>query len=387
MATIKQYVKRNGTKAWQFQVYLGTNQVTGKPIKTTRRNFSSKKEAQLALSRLQVDFEKNGLINNEHMTFNQLYLLWFEQHSKDIKETTKQRIRIYFDNHILKELGEHRIDKITPLYCQKILNKWAESMATYKQLRTYVNMVFKYAILIDIIKDNPMERTIIPKRKKQATIETDSYYTKEELKEFFHCLLQLKDRRAYTFFRVLAFIGLRKGEAMALTWNDLDFKNNLITVNKTLAELQSGSAIIQDTKTESSNRTVKADQQTMTILKEWKNHILQEKFRLGIRQENFNENVVFCNSVLDRKNPYLYKSYANNVLKKVKRHFPNMKIIKVHDFRKTNASLLFESGASIKDVSQRLGHKSTKVTTDIYVMVTQAKQDETAEHFSEYMAF
>ncbi|MDT1958678.1 site-specific integrase [Carnobacterium divergens] len=358
MATLKKYVKRNGTKAWQFQVYLGTNQVTGKPIKITRRNYSSKKEAQLALSRLQVDFEKNGLINNEHMTFNQLYLLWFEQHSKDIKETTKQRIRIYFDNHILKELGEHRIDKITPLYCQKILNKWSESMAIYKQLRTYVNMVFKYAILIDIIKDNPMERTIIPKRKKQATIETDSYYTKEELKEFFHCLLQLKDRRAYTFFRVLAFIGLRKGEA-----------------------------IIQDTKTESSNQTVKADQQTMTILKEWKNHILQEKFRLGIRQENFNENVVFCNSVLDRKNPYLYKSYANNVLKKVKRHFPNMKIIKVHDFRKTNASLLFESGASIKDVSQRLGHKSTKVTTDIYVMVTQSKQDETAEHFSEYMAF
>lgn len=125
----------------------------------------------------------------------------------------------------------------------------------------------------------------------------------------------------------------------------------------------------------------------MTILKEWKNHILQEELRLGLRDENFNESVVFCNSVLYSDNPYLYKSYANNVLKKVKKHFPHMKIIKVHDFRKTNASLLFESGASIKDVSQRLGHKSTKVTTDIYVMVTQAKQDETAEKFAEYMAF
>lgn len=387
MATFKQYEKKDGTKAWSFQSYLGTDPMTGKPIKTTRRSFKTKKEAQLALSRLQVDFEKNGLNTHEYMTFRQLYLLWFEQHSKDIKETTKQRIRIYFNNHILKELGELRINKITPLYCQKILNKWSESMVTYKQLRIYVNMVFKYAILIDTIKDNPMERTIIPKRKKQAKTETDSYYTKEELKEFFHCLLHLKDRRAYTFFRILAFIGLRKGEAMALTWNDLDFTNNLITVNKTLAELQSGVAIIQDTKTESSNRTVKADKQTMNILKEWKNHILQEKFRLGIRQENFNESVVFCNSVLERENPYLYKSYANNVLKKVKRHFPDMKITKVHDFRKTNASLLFESGASIKDVSQRLGHKSTKVTTDIYIMVTQTKQDETAEQFSEYMAF
>ena len=74
-------------------------------------------------------------------------------------------------------------------------------------------------------------------------------------------------------------------------------------------------------------------------------------------------------------------------MKKVKKYFPDMKMIKVHDFRKTNASLLFESGATIKDVSQRLGHKSTKVTMDIYIKVTHEKQDETTQKFAEYMAF
>lgn len=122
-------------------------------------------------------------------------------------------------------------------------------------------------------------------------------------------------------------------------------------------------------------------------MKEWKNYILQEKLRLGIRDKNFSKRVVFCNSVLNGENQYLYKAYANNVMKKVANHFPDMKIIKVHDFRKTNASLLFESGASIKDVSQRLGHKSTKITTNIYIMVTQTKQDETAANFAKYMAF
>lgn len=52
MATFKQYEKKNGSKAWQFQAYLGSDPITGKPIKTTRRNFKTKKEAQLALSRL-----------------------------------------------------------------------------------------------------------------------------------------------------------------------------------------------------------------------------------------------------------------------------------------------------------------------------------------------
>lgn len=388
MATFKQYEKKDGTKAWLFQAYLGTNEATGNPVKTTRRNFKTKKEAQLALSRLQVNFETNGLKKRQVMTFKELYECWFEQHQKNIKETTKQRIRIYFDNHILEAFGKMYIDKVTPLYCQKQLNTWADKYATYKQMRTYVKMVFKYGILIDVIQDNPMERTIIPKAKKQSTSdESASYYTKEELQQFFRCLLHLKDYRARAFFRVLAFGGLRKGEAMALQWNDIDFTMNTISITKTLAELQNGSHIIQETKTASSNRTIQLDIRTMSILKEWRNYIRQEKLRLGIRDVDSGKTVVFCNSIFKNENPYLHKAYPNSVMKKVEKHFPEMKIIKVHDFRKTNASLLFESGASIKDVAQRLGHKSTKTTTDIYIKVTQAKQDETAEQFAKYMAF
>lgn len=136
-----------------------------------------------------------------------------------------------------------------------------------------------------------------------------------------------------------------------------------------------------------SNRVVKIDNQTCQILKEWKNHIIQQKLSLVIRDKHFENNVVFSNSVLYRDRQYLYKSYPNHVMDKVKRHFPEMKMIRVHDFRKTNASLLFESGASIKDVSQRLGHKSIKITTDIYIKVTQTKRDEIAEKFSQYMSF
>lgn len=387
MATIKQYAKKDGSKLWMFQTYLGINQATGKPVKTTRRGFNTKKEAQLELNRLLVDFEKNGSTKNKSMTFNQLYELWFNQHKKDIKPTTEQRIKIYFNNHILKRFAKMKLHKITPIFCQKTLNDWADNLATYKQMRIYVSMVFKYGILIGVVDDNPMERTIIPKRKGRDNKEEDSYYTKEELQEFFKCLEKLKDKRAYTFFRVLAFVGLRKGEALALTWNDIDLENRLLTVNKSLAELKSGQPIIQETKTSSSNRVVRMDSKTCSILKEYKNHIIKEKFALGIRDKNFNDNVVFSNSVLYRERRYLYKAYPNNVMERVKRHFPNMKIIKVHDFRKTNASLLFESGASIKDVSQRLGHKSTKITTDIYIKVTKVKQNETAEKFSKYMAF
>ncbi|MBP1047097.1 site-specific integrase [Enterococcus sp. BWM-S5] len=389
MATFKQYKLKTGEKKWLFKTYLGIDQSTGKDINTTRRGFSSKKEAQLACNKLILDFEKKNILTDQSQikTFAALYEIWFDQHKKEIKLTTQQRIRIYFDLHILPVLGNIKLADVTPLFCQKTINKWHEQFATYKQLRIYTSMVFKYAILIGVMNDNPMERTITPKKKKSNKKESDNFYSKEELKEFFCCLEKLEDKRAFAFFRILAFAGLRKGEAMALLWKDIDLTNRTINIDKTLAELQSGTAIIQDTKTESSDRVITIDTKTCSILREWKNHTIQQKLSLGIRDKDFENNVVFCNSVLTNKNQYLYKSYANNVMKKVERHFPDMKIIKVHDFRKTNASLLFESGASIKDVSQRLGHKSSKITTDIYIMVTQTKQDQTADEFAEYMAF
>lgn len=390
MAKIQSYTKKDGSKAYMYKVYLGTDPITGKEKRTTRRNFRTKKEAELSLSKLLLDVEKNGLHekNSNIKTFKNLYELWFEQHSKDIKATTIQRIEAHFENHILPKFSRMNLTKITPLYCQHCVNEWAENLATYKQLKVYTGKVFKYGILIGVIESNPMERTITPKqRNKLVKQESDSFYTKAELKQFFKCLEQLDDKRAYAFFRVLAFLGLRKGEAMALTWRDIDFRNNTMTINKTLAELHNGQAIVQSTKTDSSNRMLKMDQQTANILREWKNHVIQEKFALGIRDENTLDNVVFCSNWYSHDKQYLYKAYANNVMKKVQRNFPDMKIIRVHDFRKTNASLLFESGASIKDVAQRLGHKSTKTTTDIYVKVTPAKQNETSENFAKYMAF
>lgn len=389
MATFKQYERKDGTTLWFFKAYLGIDSVTGKEIRTTRRNFKTKKEAQLALSRLQIDFDKSKALNNDSssMKFVELYRLWFEQHEKGIQTTTKQRIRIHFNNHILPIFGDLTISKITPIFCQKALNDWSDELSTYKSLGIYTRKVLDFGVLIGALSDNPMSRTITPKRKRTLPDVSDSYYTKEELKQFFDCLTKLKDKRAFTFFRVLAFVGLRKGEAQALLWDDIDFVAKTITVTKTLAELQSGKPIIQEAKTESSNRVVQVDDRTLEILKEWRTYLIQEKLKLGIRDDDFGSTVVFRNSVLYRERQHLYKNYANEVIRKVHRHFPEMKIIKVHGFRKTNASLLFESGASIKDVSQRLGHKSTGITMEIYIMVTQAKQTETAKKFAQYMAF
>lgn len=87
MATIKQYEKKDGTKAWMFQTYLGISPLTGKEVRTTRRNFKTKKEAQIELNRLLVDFEENGLKRETNETFQEVYDLWYESYKTTVKKS------------------------------------------------------------------------------------------------------------------------------------------------------------------------------------------------------------------------------------------------------------------------------------------------------------
>ena len=78
----------DGSAAYMFKAYLGTDPVTGKRINKTKQGFKSKKEAQLALSRLQTEIENSGFRQVEKMTFQQVYDLWVVNYELTVKEST-----------------------------------------------------------------------------------------------------------------------------------------------------------------------------------------------------------------------------------------------------------------------------------------------------------
>lgn len=101
MATFKQYTKKDGSKLWQFQTYLGIDDASGKEIRTTRRGFKTKKEAQIALSKLELDFEKNGLQKESKMTFQDVYDLWVVNYEHTVKESTFVKQTEQYKVHVL----------------------------------------------------------------------------------------------------------------------------------------------------------------------------------------------------------------------------------------------------------------------------------------------
>ncbi|WP_157456467.1 tyrosine-type recombinase/integrase [Carnobacterium maltaromaticum] len=386
MAKITKYIKKNGTASYKTDLYLGVDPLTGKKKRTTVRDHSLK-GLKLKIATMQLKIDKEGFQNDEITYFKELYELWFYQHCKNIQPTTQQRIKHMFDNHILPKMGHLKIKKITPIFCQKTMNHWAEILATFKNMKTYVSLVFKYGMLLGIVDFDPMSKIITPKsNKKIETKESEKFYTKPQLQYFFDCLEKLNDNRAIAFFRILAFTGARKGEVLALNWGDIDFEKKTITFNKTLVEMQNGDLRIQPPKTEASERTVSLDDISISILKNWKSLQSQKKLAFGIREED-SHSIVICNSILYNKKKYLYKSYPNEIMNKVCRYFPDITKIKIHGFRHTHASLLFEAGAEIKDVQERLGHSDIQTTMNIYTHVTPARKEKTGEQFAKYVNF
>lgn len=383
MAKIKKYTKKDGSTAYKFDLYLGVNPVTGKKQRTTRRGFPSLKAAKTALNRLEYEVQETGFQKKETYTYNEIYLLWIEQYKNTVKESTLQKTTKLFEHHILPLFADLRIDKINVAYCQKAINKWFnDGLTSYKILLRYTAKVFKMAENMDIITASPTIKVTIPvKRETEIIKKLPNFYDKEELKQFFSALEKEDNAKNLALFRLLAFTGARIGEILALEWSDIDFNGNSLSINKTLTRGLNNRLMVDVPKTRSSVRTISIDKTTLQVLRLWKTKQAEDYFKLGFNTGNRNQ-VIFTNS----KNAYVnsakvYKDYIKIVEKYT------LKRITIHGFRHTNCSLLFEAGASIKEVQDRLGHSDVQTTLSIYSHVTEKAKEKTADKFADYVGF
>lgn len=382
MANIRKYTKKDGTAAYMFQAYLGTDSATGKRIRVTRQGFSTKKEANLSLSRLKIEIEEQGYKKNKRYKFKEVYELWLEQYKNTVKESTLLKTLELFDNHVLPFYGNMYMDKITVTHCQKAINSWYAKIKHYKRANNYVITIFKYAISLGIVSDNPVLRVSVPVKK--DTVMEDkvlNFYTKEELQLFFECLKKEDNPKLMVLFRVLAFTGARKGEMLALTWKDINFEQKTVTINKTLTRGLNNKLIVQTPKTATSRRNVMIDDKTLNLLKEWRKQQKTDYFKLGYNTMNPNQ-LVFSNINNEFMQLVKVGQLLDIIIKK-----NNLKRIKPHGWRHTHCSLLFEAGATIKEVQDRLGHSDVQTTMNIYAHVTEKAKEKTAEKFANYVNF
>lgn len=377
---IKKYTKKNGKTAYMVSIYLGKDPITGKERRTTRRGFNSKRDAKLVEAKLQTQANENGPMRNDISTFEELYKLWLDQYKPTVKESTYLNVQTIFRNNILPKFDNKKLKGITLPYCQSVLNNWSKTKVAYDIFKAYTSNVLDYGIKLQVISKNPMKLTSLPKKKIKQGEDESLYYSKDELQKFLY--LVEDDLMLYTIFRLLAFTGIRKGELYALTWEDIDFENMTLNINKTTYKPQNRPISTTEPKTSTSNRSISIDTQTIQSLKKWRKLQREIWFKLGFNTSS-KDQLLFSN---ESKNHYLYPEFINNKMKKVCMYH-NFKLIKVHGFRHTHCSLLFESGATIQEVRERLGHSEIETTMKVYAHVTQNQRDQLADKFSKYINF
>lgn len=378
---IKKYQKKNGTTAYMFKAYLGIDPSTGKKRYTTKRGFKTPRAAKQAYARLQVQVQENDVLTDSNRLFSELADEWLEQYRNTVKESTYVAQRLALRKHVLPLFGKMKISKITIPFCQRQVNHWYSYYKKFSNLIGLTSSILKYALSLRLIRSNPMDGVIRPKRKKRIDEEkfVAPYYTKEELLDFIEITKSYPDP-LYPMFRILAFTGLRKGELLGLRWKDIDFKNKTLSVKQTLATVENWRLEFQVPKTEKSLRTISLDDETLQVIKRWQLRQKELFLKFGIKALKKGNQLLFTT---EENKPY-YLDFINHNLKQiVKEH--NLKYITPHGFRHTHCSLLFESGASLKEVQVRLGHTDIKTTMDIYAHVSKRQTEETASRFADFM--
>jgi integrase len=261
----------------------------------------------------------------------------------------------YIGNVMLKDL---QIDDIQHLI-SILSNKYAPS--TVKRIYTVLFNALEQAFYNEMIVKNPAKLTKLPKIKpkmiKVFTLEQQISFQKKA-----------QDYRLYEAFIVNLDTGLRRGELLALQWDDVDFKKEKISINKNIVQAKNENTgkyeiVVQDTpKTVKSNRDVPLTNRSLALLK-----------KLKVKQQSKSP-IVFCSQKGTYINPENYTRTFNKILKKAE-----LKGFSPHCLRHSYATRCFEEGVPLKTVSDILGHSKTGITSDIYTHVMPNKKKEAAK--------
>jgi len=380
---IKPYTKKSGEKCYMFKLYVGVDPLTGKEQYTTRRGFKTKKEADLTLARIKLEISKGSFRKQQAETYQDVYDLWIIQYEKYVEESTFIKTTGIFRNHILPALGNYKIDKMNVDVCQRHVDEWATKLKKFRMVKSYAAKVLDFAIKRGYLQSNPFALIDMPKNLKNTYIDDadapENFYTKEQVNEFLKYMGQEANFKAYTLFHLLAYSGMRKGEALALTWKDVNFKENEIRINKAVSRGKDNLLYVKVTKTRTA-RTIKMDPKTMDTLKEWKKQQRQDYLILGFNTLQ-QKQLVFSNDQNKFLQPTKTRKWLEHILTKYQ-----LPKITTHGFRHTHCSILLEAGVGLKEVQDRLGHTDIKTTMNIYAHVSQQAKDGAINKFANYMS-
>lgn len=364
----------------KFRVYGKQKMLATKvPVKG-----NNKRKAERVLKELIAKYEGLNL-ENENVLFTTFLDKWLQSVKPILKpatwesydKTVSGKIKLYFEpkNYRFRDIKPEIFTEYFVFLAQqgKSNGKGGLSYKTVKNTRGVLSSAYEYAIENSYIKDNPVLKSRMPSF--AHSIKSDvPEYSAEQVRKLL-LFAKENDSHIYIFLLLALYTGLRKGELLALTWDDVDYDKKLLRVNK--SRTGSRKAIttqITTPKTESSNRKIPLNDIVLEALKAEKKR--QEEYSAILGNGYDKSSSFIIRTVLGK--PYVNLSAINRVVNRLteKAGLPHCTI---HGFRHSVASILDDNGVPIQDISVLLGHESVQTTERIYINRRKTAKAETIE--------
>lgn len=291
--------------------------------------------------------------DNEAVTFSEIAEEWWDGVQDQIASQTRKNYKPHYERAVA-EFGKTPLSEIAPLDVQDYLKCLARQGFAQKTVicaRLVLNLIMKHGILAGAIKYNPCADIPIPrgleKKKRPAADATDEQKI-------------LASDNTWLFPKIALLTGMRKGEILALLWEDVDFKNNVIHVTKSVFH-EGDRPYIKKPKTESGTRIVPIIPALREILIE--------------RQGDPKEYIISD----DGKKPLTNRRYITNF----KQYQKDVGIsCTAHQLRKSFTTKAVQADVSPKVLSSILGHAQISTTMDVYASVRTAALSRAAEEIN-----
>ena len=333
-----------------------------------------------------------------NITLNEWFEEWFEQYKKPyIKETSIYPLRSKYYNIFGNTLGDKKVTEINNIDIQSVINSMRDSGRAASSMRTALSIIrecLESAKNNRIIQVNPCFDIKVYWENKTTL---RRFLSKEE-QDLFLSKSKNNGDWYYEMFYIMLHTGMRIGEVGGLKWEDVDFKNKCIHINRSLScQYEKGKKIMRLTtpKTHNSYREIPfmGEVENMFNAQYKKQQTYKENLGDRWREEKGFENFVFTSSMGSPVTRYIAEKQINKIVKEINEEemFNAAKENRVptlfekvypHALRHTFCSRCFECNMNPKVVQKIMGHQHYSTTIDIYTHVTNEKIEDEISKFN-----
>jgi integrase len=321
--------------------------------------FKTRKDAHIWLAERSGRIARGEHDDGAHLSLH-AYLTehWLPFYANQRSSSSYQNRESVIRNHISPALGHIRLGKLTPILVQTFYNDLSKNYApnTVLGISSTLSAALRMAVEWELLHRNPAQgaRTVAA-RKTEPTI-----WTPEQVRSF---LAAETDPHWHCLWAVLLETGMRRGELLALRWDDIDFDAGTVRVERTITKAGKGKgSTIGPTKTARGVRNVALSAACLALLRD--SSPPPEATIIGVEPKR-----IFPVSVNQ-----LYDRFV-----RLTASVPGLPRIRPHDARHSNVVAALEAGIPLIVISERLGHASIRITGDVYAHVTRRLDKASAE--------